>query len=109
MTLCYYHSVALSLYLLLSNMSSERPNQGESRRSKSRPSAPSRPRDRPPEVQPADGSSAGIPAVAARGNAPTIPARSSRSKHTPERGAGIGALQFLSLQLELPRENPGNE
>src|SRR5580704_9769986 len=66
------------------------PNQGDSHRSKSRPSAPSKRRCRLPEVQGPDGSLAGALTVVARGNAPTTPARSSPSKHPPKQGAAAG-------------------
>src|SRR5579864_1702436 len=82
--------VALSLYVFLSWISSEHLKQGDSPRSRNRPSAPSRPLDRLPELQRPDGNLAGTLTVVARGNAPTTLARSSQLKHTPESGAAIG-------------------
>src|SRR5258706_14856959 len=86
-------NVTCLVYLFLSWISwisSEHPNQGDSHRSKSHLSAQSRPRGRLPEIQLPDGSSAGLPFAAERGNANPIPTRSSPSIRPPEQGEAIG-------------------
>src|ERR1700733_4274295 len=89
MTLSYYPKRSMFLYLFPSNISSEHLNQGDSHRSKSRPSVPSTQRDRLPEVQPPDGSLADIQSAFGRGHVSTTPAISSVLKHMPGRGAAI--------------------
>src|SRR5579864_6084344 len=78
-------------------------NQGDSHRSKSRPSAPSKQPDRLPQVRRPDGSLAGIQSVFGRGNVPTTRATSLALQHTTEQCAVTACPSVSAPQVGISK------